>query len=133
LVTGSPSRGAGIKRRNLANVTIPNSVAGVGEDAFISCVSLTSVAIPNRLNSIPSDAFEYCISLTGVYFQGNAPSLGSDVFCGGGDATGYILPGTTGWYQPFGWLSIALYRRPSRLGDCVKSLYPTFRHLHFDG
>jgi PKD repeat protein len=39
-----------------------------------------------------------------VYFQGNAPSADSTVFSGD-TGTVYYLPGTTGWYSPFGGLS----------------------------
>jgi hypothetical protein len=39
----------------------------------------------------------------GVYFNGNAPNLGLfTVFNGDNDAIVYYLPGTTGWYTPFG-------------------------------
>ena len=37
------------------------------------------------------------------------------MFCGDNDATGYCLPGTTGWYTPFGCLPIALWFLPNPL------------------
>jgi len=54
-------------------VTIPDSVANIGVEAFAGCESLIS-----------------------VYFKGNAPSV--DIYPFASDsATGYHLPGTTGW------------------------------------
>ena len=55
------------------------------------------MTIPDSVASIGDQAFDYCYGLTGVYFQGNAPSLGSSVFDSDNNATIYYLPGTTGW------------------------------------
>jgi hypothetical protein len=43
----------------LISITIPNSVASIGRNAFKSCTNLTSIAIPNSVTSIGNDAFGY--------------------------------------------------------------------------
>jgi|SRR5208337_1613522 len=101
---------------SLTSVTIPNSVTSIGDYAFYM-TSLASVTIPSSVTNIGDSAFSGCSSLTGVYFQGNAPSLGSsDVFDNGTNATVvYYLPGTTGWYSPFGGVQTALWFLPNPL------------------
>jgi hypothetical protein len=84
------------------DVTIPPAINGlpvatVGPYAFASCSNLTSVMIPATVTSIGGSAFTDCASLTSVYFYGNAPSDDETLFSGDNNATGFYLPGTTGW------------------------------------
>ena len=66
----------------LTGITIPNSVIGIGNDAFAGCISLTSVTIPNGVFSIGNDAFFGCISLTSVTIPNNVISIGDGAFSG---------------------------------------------------
>lgn len=45
----------------LQNIVIPNTISGIGEEAFNGCVGLTSIIIPNSVTNIGSGAFEDCI------------------------------------------------------------------------
>ena len=89
--------------------TIPNGVTSIASWAFDHCTGLSSVTLASSVTSIGDGAFYFCTGLTAVYFQGNAPSLGWEVFLGDGDATGYYLPGSTGWSSWFGHLPTALW------------------------
>jgi len=73
------------------------------------CSNLTSVTISKSVTSIGSLAFGFCSSLRAVYSQGDAPRVGSSVFSGANNATGYYLPGTTGWSEVFGDRPTALW------------------------
>ena len=56
--------------KNLASVTIGDSVSSIGEYAFSWCHRLTSVTIGDGVTSIGERAFEYCDSLRTVYYNG---------------------------------------------------------------
>jgi hypothetical protein len=68
------------------------------------------LTIGNSVASIGDQAFSSCYSLTGVYFKGNAPSFGSDVFHNANNATVYYLPGTTGWGPMFAGRTTVLWK-----------------------
>ncbi|MBR1786859.1 MAG: leucine-rich repeat domain-containing protein, partial [Paludibacteraceae bacterium] len=66
----------------VTNLSIPDGVTSIGEDAFYNCSSLTSVTIPDGVTSIGSDAFYYCTSLTSVTIGSSVTSIGSLAFDG---------------------------------------------------
>ena len=60
---------------SLTNVTIPNSVTGIGGNAFYDCASLTSVTIPNSVISIGVQAFSQCTSLTSITIPNSVTNI----------------------------------------------------------
>ncbi len=55
----------------LTSVTIPDSVTSIGDLAFSRCESLTSAAIPDSVTSIGEEAFASCTGLTDIYYGGS--------------------------------------------------------------
>ena len=55
----------------ITSVIIPNTVTGIGVNAFASCESLASVTIGNGVNSIGVSAFRNCKKLTDINFLGS--------------------------------------------------------------
>ncbi|MBQ7661244.1 MAG: leucine-rich repeat protein [Clostridia bacterium] len=72
---------------NLADVTLPSGVLGIGDFAFADCASLTSVTIPAGVPSIGQNTFYGCKNLREVTFAepSRCKSVGAYAF-GGCDA-----------------------------------------------
>lgn len=66
---------------DITTVTIPSSVIGIGQYAFMDCNLLTSVIIPASVQRIDNRAFWRCFKLSDVIFEG-APDFGDEVFLG---------------------------------------------------
>ena len=53
----------------LVSLTLPGSLANIGEDAFKGCVGLTSLTLPHNLNRVGKFAFKNCTALTSAVFS----------------------------------------------------------------
>ena len=60
----------------ITDLTIPDGVTCIGDDAFRGCTSLTSVTIPDSMTSIGDDAFWGCTSLTSITIPDSVTSIG---------------------------------------------------------
>jgi hypothetical protein len=115
----------------LVNVTLPDSITGIGDNAFAGCIdmtnismgsgirtignfafnnclSLTNVTLASSVSSLGDQTFANCPSLTGVYFYGNAPAALSTTFLYD-TLTVFYLPGTSGWGPTFAGQPTALW------------------------
>jgi TPR repeat protein len=63
--------GAFLGCSNLSSIVIPNSVTEIGDYAFSGCIGLTSVAIPASITNIGKGAFEGCLGLTSIVVDKN--------------------------------------------------------------
>ena len=67
--------------KNLASVTLPESVTSIGVRAFCSCSnSLTTVAIPSSVTSIGDYAFQNCYKFSSIVIPKNVTKFGNYVF-----------------------------------------------------
>ena len=51
------------------NITIPNTVTSIGNNAFSGCSNLSSIEVPNSINNIGNYAFSGCSNLTAVHIS----------------------------------------------------------------
>ena len=76
----------------LTSVTLPDSVTGIGNNAFYACRSLTSINIPGRVTGIGSSAFYACSGLTALDLPDSVTSIGDSAFCGCTGLTSVAIP-----------------------------------------
>ena len=74
--------------------TIPKSVTGIGDLAFVTSTGLTSVTIPSSVISIGIWAFRGCTSLTNVTIGTNVTSIGENAFEDCTSLTSVTIPGS---------------------------------------
>ena len=78
--------------RKLIAVTIPDSVASIGNFAFSGCTGLTSVEIPDSVTSIDWGTFSGCTGLTSVTIPNSVTSIEQSAFEGCIGLTNIIIP-----------------------------------------
>ena len=68
----------------ITSLTIPSSVANIGDAAFRNCMNLTTVTFEDgsTLNKISNNAFQNCKSLTTVTLTNSITSIGNFAFAG---------------------------------------------------
>lgn len=62
------------------NITIPNIVTEIGDEAFYRCESILSITIPNSVKVIGNDAFSGCNSLISLAIGSNVTRIGDMAF-----------------------------------------------------
>ena len=77
------------------NTIIPNSVVGIGYDAFEDCEGLTSITIPNSVTYIGESAFRNCHDLTSITIPNSVTSIGNLAFSGTGLTSIVVEKGNT--------------------------------------
>ena len=77
---------------NLKNITIPSSVISIGNYAFYTCTSLTDITFSNSITSIGNYAFHSCTSLTDITIPSSVTSIGNSAFYNCTNLTNITIP-----------------------------------------
>ncbi len=64
----------------LVSITIPDSVTSIGNRAFRRCSLLKSITIPDSVTSIGEEVFHTCSSLTSITIPDSVTSIGREAF-----------------------------------------------------
>ena len=65
---------------SLTSITIPDSVTYIGMGAFYDCTGLTSINIPNNVDAIHDCTFHNCTGLTSVTIPNSVTSIGDRIW-----------------------------------------------------
>ncbi len=60
--------------------SVPEGTRGIGQDAFMNCVTLRGITLPEGLEAIGQNAFRNCDSLETLYVPPTVGSIGKDAF-----------------------------------------------------
>ena len=69
-----------LKDQEITELTIPDDVTTIGNNAFCSCTNLISLTIPDNVTAIGNAAFYGCTGLTSVTIPGSVTSIGGATF-----------------------------------------------------
>ena len=84
--------GALAENDELTKITLPDSITGIGEEAFSGCSSLTSINIPDGVTSIERSTFSNCYALTALTLPDGVTSIGDGAFSCCYGLTNLVLP-----------------------------------------
>lgn len=68
--------------QSLSSVTISSSVADIGKGAFRNCTNLTTIIIPSSVVNMQAKAFQDCTNLTSIRIANSGATIAQDAFGG---------------------------------------------------
>jgi hypothetical protein len=74
------------------NITLPDSLTSIGNNAFTGCANVTGIEIPTSVTSIGGVVFSGCTSLTSIEIPDSVTSIGNTWFWGCTSLTSVTLP-----------------------------------------
>lgn len=75
-----------------ASTIIPNSVTGIGDNAFYGCSELKAIVIPDKVEQIGYGAFYGCYNATSLHLGSGLKSIGDYAFNGCSMLTSVVIP-----------------------------------------
>ena len=79
-------------RNKESSYIIPNSITGIGPNAFSHCETLSNIFIPNSVTSIGDNAFWGCKSISSIVIPNSVTSIGDNAFGGCTTLSKIVIP-----------------------------------------
>lgn len=76
----------------LRNITIPDSVEDIGQNAFSGCTGLTSITIPKKIKKLAFGVFCHCSGLVNITIPNSVTNIESNAFSGCSGLTSITVP-----------------------------------------
>ncbi len=73
-------QGGAFSEKSVVNVTIPDSVTNIGQNAFFASASLQSVQLPDSINDINGETFRGCTSLQSIVIPNSVTNISFAAF-----------------------------------------------------
>lgn len=87
--------------KNLVSVNIPSFVVSIGKAAFWGCSGLTELEIPDTVQKIEKDTFWGCSGLKNITIPDSVESIGEWAFAGCKSLTSITLPSSIESMEPY--------------------------------
>lgn len=131
---------------SLTNLTLPNTLAWIGDSAFFRCIGLTNLTIPDSVTNIAGHAFKFCVNLANLQLGNGLRSIGGAAFMGCAltrlnipdsvtniaDGDGYF-GGTVGAFYGTGLTNVIIGKGLAYLGLGAFNWCQTLRGVFFRG
>ncbi len=123
----------------LTSVTIPDSVTTIGASAFSECSGLTSVTIPDSVTSIGASAFSECSGLTSVTIPDSVTSIGNYAFYNCSSLTSVTIPdsvtsiGNYAFYNCSSLTSVTIFNSITTIGEYTFYHCDSLIDVYFEG
>ena len=111
----------------LSNIFIPNSVTSIGDNAFWGCKSISSIVIPNSVTSIGDNAFGGCTTLSKIVIPNSMTSIGNRAFDSCASLSSIVIPnsvtsiGDSAFWGCTSLFSIIIPDSVTSIGSCAFS------------
>jgi hypothetical protein len=83
-----------IRRTDLLNVVVPDTITRIGNNAFFGCWGLVKLSLPNSLSEIGDRAFHGCSGLVELRLPNSLSAIGDSAFRGCSGMVELSLPDT---------------------------------------
>lgn len=124
---------------DLTSITIPNSIIGIGYQAFLGCSGLTSIIIPDSVVNIGIQAFSHCSGLTYIKISNSVIDINRSTFALCTSLENLIIPDSVTFIDEYafdscsGLTNIIIGNEVRHISYSVFSGCENFKNIYYKG